>query len=80
MGQGLRSRKTIQTPNRAACSQTKFIEPANAVIRSASRSCRFSLRLRASARTAGWCTWPLRSSRRGISCGVWRWASASVVI
>src|SRR6478752_1727588 len=47
--------------------KTKLIDPANAVIWSATRSWKLALRLRASSITAGWCiSVPLRS-RRGTS-------------
>jgi hypothetical protein len=53
VGQGVFSRNNIHAANNAAWSQTKLIDPAKAVMRSAIRSWKLALRLIASSTTAG---------------------------
>jgi hypothetical protein len=66
VGHGLRSKNNIQTANSTACMKTKLIDPAKAVIRSATRSCKLALRFIASSTTAGWWAWPLLMSRLAV--------------
>jgi hypothetical protein len=53
VGHGLRSKNTIHTAKSTACKNAKLIEPAKAVMRSATRSWKLSFRRIASSITAG---------------------------
>src|SRR6478672_22138 len=56
VGHGLFSKTSIHVANRTTWRYTKFIEPANAVIWSAIRSCTSAARFWNCVTTTGWCT------------------------